>query len=312
MLLKNPMIKCPACKIATCTLFFEADDPKTKKGYQFFKCKNCKLVQINPHPESSDFERIYKLKNIHKNFTKNNFLAKVFFKFPMSNNLFNLYLKMVKKSRSKLVYNYKDGGRLLDVGFGDGKMLEAFSGSNWQLYGTEVNEFLAKKAQKNLKKTTLIISRLEEAGLPKNYFDTITFWHVLEHINNPEVVLRETQKLLKPNGIVIMEIPSGSSLFLNIFKKNWQQLIVPEHLYFYTEKSLKKLLKVANLKIVDIEYSGIFSFSGPSSLANLLRSKGLNNELISVISIFSYPIFIATNLLSGKYKENMQIIASIR
>lgn len=306
------MIECLVCKKATSTLYFEAVDPITKKQYQFNKCKNCKLVQIRPIPSASDFKRIYKFKNIHQDFTKNNLLAKVFFNIPFSGILFTLYLGLIKRSRTKLVYKYKNEGRLLDVGFGDGKMLEAFANSNWQLYGTEVNSYLAKKAQEHLKNAILITSRLEKARLPRNYFDVITFWHVLEHINNPEEVLVKTGKLLKPNGALIIEIPSGSSYFLKIFKKNWQQLIVPEHLYFYTEKSIKKLLKAYGLKIIEIKYSGLFSFSGPSSLANLLKSRGINYKLIAGISAISYPLFVALNLLSGKHKENMQIIATKR
>ncbi|RKY83677.1 class I SAM-dependent methyltransferase, partial [candidate division KSB1 bacterium] len=53
------------------------------------------------------------------------------------------------------------------------------------------------------------------------YFDLVMMWHVLEHIENPVLYLKEISRILKENGKLIIEVPNLDSLNFRIFKEKW-------------------------------------------------------------------------------------------
>ncbi|PCJ62564.1 MAG: hypothetical protein COA79_03365 [Planctomycetota bacterium] len=154
--------------------------------------------------------------------------------------------------------NYKEGN-ILDIGniggvFGKGKISKFHlqvkdkieSSSN--LYGFDLYP-PENPAEYNLQKT----GNLEE-GLPyeDSFFDTIYLGQVLEHLGNPNIALLEIKRVLKSDGIFIMDIPNPYSLarILKYLFKRKESLGNVTHLIFYTPASLKSLLYNAGFNLV--------------------------------------------------------------
>jgi predicted SAM-dependent methyltransferase len=121
------------------------------------------------------------------------------------------------------------------------------------VYGFEPGNFNEKEARKynlNIEKKDLIKYKAK-----KEYFDIITMNHVLEHIDNPSETVKKINLLLKRNGVLIIGVPNTNSLAYTLFGKNWHQLDVPRHLFDYSDKNLKLLLKKNGFKIIKTRYN---------------------------------------------------------
>lgn len=79
----------------------------------------------------------------------------------------------------------------------------------------------------------------------KDQFDTIILSDVLEHIPNPKDLILELKRILKPQGIVLMNVP-----FM------YQVHEAPHDYHRYTEFMLEKMLKDANMKVIKIDALG--------------------------------------------------------
>lgn len=87
-------------------------------------------------------------------------------------------------------------------------------------------------------------------------FDHIIFADVLEHLKNPEIALRESQKFLKQGGTVITSIPNigHSAIIMNLLQGKFQYtplgLLDESHLRFFTRESVYELLAKAGLQSI--------------------------------------------------------------
>ena len=81
-------------------------------------------------------------------------------------------------------------------------------------------------------------------------FDTITCWHVLEHVQHPMALAKWAHANLKPGGIFQVTVPNLASWQARMFDKDWLHLDVPRHRYHFSPDTLAKLLDDAGFEIV--------------------------------------------------------------
>src|SRR5690606_35906570 len=93
---------------------------------------------------------------------------------------------LIKKSN-------KGEGTLLDIGSGTGDFLAYAKNKNWNVHGVEPGE---RARQFSEKKGIFVNEFLED--VEEMYFDVITLWHVLEHVEDFEKYILEIKKRLKP------------------------------------------------------------------------------------------------------------------
>ena len=82
-------------------------------------------------------------------------------------------------------------------------------------------------------------------------YDTITMFHVLEHIPDPKLILGELSEMLADNGQIIVEVPNADDALLALYKSEpfscftyWSC-----HLFLYTAKTLQMLFDQMELKV---------------------------------------------------------------
>jgi SAM-dependent methyltransferase len=106
------------------------------------------------------------------------------------------------------------GQEVLDLGYGDGLFLDAVSlKSRLTLVegSSELVEEAISKAKK-LNRDVTIIHSLFENYVPEKKFDVIVASHVLEHVDEPALLLRKIKSWLKPEGQLICIVPNRESL----------------------------------------------------------------------------------------------------
>jgi ubiquinone/menaquinone biosynthesis C-methylase UbiE len=98
--------------------------------------------------------------------------------------------------------------RVLDIGCRDGAFLSILREKTkaWKLYGIEISEMASVLASdKGIK--VYNIDAHDMSSLESNYFDVICMAHFLEHTHNPRKILDDVIRILKPRGVVFIEVP---------------------------------------------------------------------------------------------------------
>jgi len=101
-----------------------------------------------------------------------------------------------------------------------------------------------------------------------DYFDVITLFHVFEHIDKPKELLEFLKKKLRKNGIIYIDVPNGESLEIKLFgeKSPYVSTSDKSHLYYYSLKTLSRMLKDSGFKIVKKRHKGVFAIGLISGL----------------------------------------------
>ncbi len=132
--------------------------------------------------------------------------------------------------------------RLLEIGASSGSFLGAVKPMVQEAIGLELNAADVEHARE--KTGCVIVDRpLSEAGLEPHSFDVVCLFEVLEHIPEPEAMLNEIRTLLKPGGMVLVEVPNHDDGLLSWEKAmGYRQFYyrVP-HLYYFTGATLSRM-----------------------------------------------------------------------
>ena len=138
--------------------------------------------------------------------------------------------------------------KLLDVGCGAGKNIEAFSrlGECWGIdSSSDAISFCKKRGI-----TKAIKGSIEKIPFSKQSFNIITALDVLEHVNDLKS-LKEIYRVLKTNGVIIITVPAFPKLW-----SRWDEVL--HHKRRYTKKSLERILQENSFRILKISY--VYSF----------------------------------------------------
>ena len=194
---------------------------------------------------------------------------------------------------------------LLDVGCGSGQMaseLKLNKNIN-EVWGIELVETAGLKAKEKLDR--VIISPVENAidELPNNYFDAIIFADVLEHLIEPEEILRKIKSKLKSEGQIIASIPNVRhwSIIKQLLEGDWRYeeygLLDRTHLRFFTKKTIIEMFSNAGLKADILGSSFVEKVELSDELIEKLFKNGINAQTLkSEINDFQYFVRGAKNL----------------
>ena len=140
-------------------------------------------------------------------------------------------------------------GKLLDVGCGLGFFVKKVNNyPKWQVSGYEISKTAVAFATNKLKLANIFCGKIEEADFPKNYFDIITLWDVIEHIPQPDKMLNYISSILKDDGFLFIHTPNAN---IQLFKAKLKKLIygmkpkihyleAKDHINTYTAKSKER------------------------------------------------------------------------
>ncbi len=135
-----------------------------------------------------------------------------------------------------------NGQRLLDIGCGSGTLIGLLKKRGLSVLGIDTSEEASQLAAHE-SDVRVIVGRLDQAGFGISSFDIVTMFHVIEHVTNPREVLGEVQRILKPGGILIAQVPNIDSWQFRWFGAKWYGLDVPRHVVDYSQQSIVKLLE---------------------------------------------------------------------
>lgn len=131
--------------------------------------------------------------------------------------------------------------RLLEIGCASGRFLSLACDAGWRCTGVEPSAELCARAQRLLAGQARVIgSTLQSAGLETGAFDVVAMFDVLEHVPDPADFLRRVVSLMKPEGVLLMNLPDLDSPEARLLGRRWP-LLLPEHLNYFNRGSLERL-----------------------------------------------------------------------
>ena len=151
----------------------------------------------------------------------------------------------------------REGRKVLDIGCASGALLAAFQRAGWECCGIEPSAELAAYARQALG-CEIHQSLLETAPLAPEAFDVITASHVLEHSPSPRRFLARCHELLKPHGVLLVEVPDFGSRSAQKQRESWLPLYPDTHLYHFTIATLSRLLGETGFRVARFRrYGGL-------------------------------------------------------
>ena len=146
--------------------------------------------------------------------------------------------------------NTLDAGKILDIGCGTGAILEGID-ETWEKHGVEVSKYAASKASDY---GNIFLGEVHNAKYPKNNFDVILLFHVIEHLISPIEVMMEVHRILKEGGVLIIGTPDFDSGCARRYEDNFRLLHDQTHISLFSNESLHRLLLDYGFSIIRTEF----------------------------------------------------------
>lgn len=246
-------VNCNLCGSDKAELFLERLDRLhvSSEPFRYVRCLRCGLIYLNPRPTSDEIHAYY----------PNGYEA---FESKEEGFPFRLGQRYRIKKRCWTVESMSTTkrGKLLDVGCARGDFLLGMKERGWEVWGVELSALAAQEARDRVG-ASVFHGQLEEANFPDAYFDVITLWDVLEHLFDPKASLREVNRTLDEDGLLVLGVPNLGSFDALIFGEAWIGWDAPRHLYAFPAEVMARLLTEAGFIILSRRcfYGGYGAFS---------------------------------------------------
>lgn len=198
---------------------------------QLVRCRKCGLQYLNPHLKRDLILEGY------SGGTDETFVSQV----AARERTFEKQLKTIHSFAPQK-------GRILDVGTAGGSFLGVAKKHGWEVAGCEPNRWLAKWGSDrygiNIHEGTIFTMGLKDAS-----FDVVTLWDVLEHTADPKSVLKECRRVLKPDGLLVVNYPDIASSVSKLMGRKWVFLL-SVHLYYFTLDTIGRMLDDTGFQLI--------------------------------------------------------------
>ena len=139
--------------------------------------------------------------------------------------------------------------KILDLGSGFGFFLAFAKECGWNTFGLEPLPASAVYARATFD-LNIITDTLHENTFPPNFFDVITSFQVFEHLPYPKKYIRYLHKMLRNDGVILIEVPNWETVTMRIMKSRHRHF-TQDHLNFFTIDTLSQLLSDNGFRIID-------------------------------------------------------------
>lgn len=213
------------------------------------QCRDCGFIFVEPRPSIEDLQLMYSdeyfLHNgadlgAHSPTDYETAAIRGSMKFPE-------ILGWIKKIKPR--------GKFFEIGCGMGYFLNYVRKNGFEVEGVEYAA-LGMKICKEKFGLDVFQSSFEEYTISENAYDVVFMGDVLEHLINPLEMLQKARVMLKPTGVIAVEVPSMFNsivgrIAVKVFKvigKKKKMPMPPYHVNEFTPKTLKSMLLKSGYK----------------------------------------------------------------
>jgi SAM-dependent methyltransferase len=214
----------PAVRCAWCDHRF---DPADERLTGRVRCARCGVATTSPWPSDEQLSAAYA--DWYR---------------PRSGRFSGVGDKVLRRTRSALadrLHRILPPGPVLDVGAGDGTLVEAFVRQGRDAVGLEPHA-----SGPHIRN-----AELEEVD---GKWSAVVFWHSLEHLRQPGRALSHAAALLSSGGMLVIAVPNATSFQARVFGDRWLALDLPRHLVHLNPRALMSTIEAQGLRVERVSY----------------------------------------------------------
>lgn len=238
----NTLQTCPICSGTDHDHFMTAKDLNfTKEEFTIVQCNSCSFRFTNPIPTEDKIGDYYKA---------DNYISHTSSKKGLFERLYHMVRSRAIKKKFALVKKHANGDHHLDIGCGTGDFLAYVKAQNWKTKGLEPSDSARQMAIDNHGLDVESIDQLPQ--LADHQFDSISMWHVLEHVYHLNADFAHYKRVLKKDGTLIIAVPNCASFDAQYYKEYWAAYDLPIHLYHFQPKDIRALAAKFDMKVAEV------------------------------------------------------------
>ena len=257
-------MKCIVCGKNSWNNPFSAQDRMFELPGKFFiyRCRHCGLLRVAPKLTSSQLAAYYPPKKYYS--YQHSYSPGVFWRLRTflvkRNTIFSKMLNVV--IHVPAIPEGRSPGKIMDIGCGSGDTLSLLRDIGWETYGLDIDKQAVVIAHRNNLSNVKHGSYTSLRTYPDGFFDVIRLYHVIEHLDDPQLLLRLAHKKLKKGGELIIGTPNADSLLAKTAGTYWYNLDSPRHLFIFSPGTLGRLLTDNTFSVESLDFSSIGGIVG--------------------------------------------------
>jgi len=302
-------VPCYMCGSADREHFISAQDDLggTPGTFRFVKCSRCGLAYQNPRVALEHIGAYYDDHYIAHRKKRD---------WGVLTPLFERAMNKLDVEKDAIVSRYVSLGRdsqVLDVGCAVGTFLARLQ----DRYGVQATgvDFKDLTFAPSLRNVDFRCGLFYDAGLDDAAFDLVTMWHFLEHDYDPLRSLATARRVLKRDGLLVIEVPRLDSRTFKWFGDRWPGLQAPQHTVLFDRDSLLRAVRKSGLEVVEYLPYGAFPayfylFTGTAF--RILNGRGLDLNRAIVPYFLGQLLTLPAMLFERRLNLAMQTVVCRR
>jgi len=214
---------------------------KNKLVYDFdmrdiVRCDECGFVYVVPMPTEKNL-----IENIYSDYWED---------YQVSVGEKDIHERLdefleISRERVEFLAKFKKGGRLLDVGCSMGFLVKAAQDAGFEAHGLDLSEKTLEEGRRRYG-VNLWNGVLEDYPFEK--FDAITCYNTIEHVVQPDRLMKEMYRRLAPGGVIVIGTHDFECATHKEQGRAWKHIMPSEHLYYFRLKDLERLSSQCGLE----------------------------------------------------------------
>ena len=208
-----------------------------------WRCRRCRARQAHPIPDGSALAERYEEEHAAGKWTA----------------LFEGDQSAEELERRMAVCGVPNAatGRLIDVGAGDGRFMDVARSHGWRCVGLEISPSAAAVIGD---RHAVAVGGLE--AIRSGSVDLVTFWDVLEHVPDPDLLVEEAARVLRPGGVIATSMPNLTGVTPWLSGRDWAYYDFGRfgHIHHLGRRHVEDIFRRAGLVIRHSETLGSTDF----------------------------------------------------